>query len=181
MAVKERERLITAEELFEMGDIGPCELVKGVLVMQNPTGARHGYIVAKLARLLGNFAEERDLGVVLGPGVGLLVSRRPDTVRAPDLMFYRKGRLDPSSIPEGYLDVPPDLVVEVVSPSDSWSDVEAKVEEYLGMGVKAVWVVDPQRRAVTVLPERRTLKEGEALEGGEALPGLSIPVSTLFE
>lgn len=149
--------------------------------MQNPTGARHGHVISKLSRLIGNFAEERNLRLIIGPGAGLLVSQPPDTVRAPDLMFYPKERLDPSSIPRSYLQEPPDLVVEVVFPTDSRSDIEAKVEEHLNMGVKATWLLDPQRRAVTVLPQRRNLKEGDILEEGDVLPGFSIPVPALFE
>ncbi len=177
MAVREKLR---AEDLLRMGDIGPCELVRGELVMMSPAGGRHGLTVARIFRLLADFAESHDLGLVIGFETGVLISREPDTVRAPDVMFYRKGRLSPEEVPEGYLEVPPDLVVEVVSPSDSWSDLEAKVEEYLNAGVKAVWVADPQRKTVTIFPERRTLHEGDTLEGGEVLPGFSCPVKSFF-
>ncbi len=176
MAVK--TKLMTAEEFWELGDIGSAELVRGEVVMYSPTGGLHGLVEARLVSLLLQFVREHDLGVVMSGEAGVLLFREPDTVRAPDIMFFRKGKLE--EIPEGFIQTPPDLVIEIVSPNDRWSDLEGKVDDYLRAGVKVVWIVDPQRKTVLVLPERKTLREGDTLEGGEILPNFSLKVADIF-
>jgi Uma2 family endonuclease len=95
-------------------------------------------------------------------------------------MFYSKERLDPDEEIEGYLPIPPDLAVEVVSPGDSWTEVEETVEEFLTAGVKVVWVLDPKRKTVKVYPDEKTLRENDTLDGGGVLPGFVVPVWRLF-
>jgi len=141
--------LLTAEEFARRPDPGhPEELVQGRVVAMPPPGFQHGRVCAKAVRLLGNHAEDRDLGHVVSNDAGVITERGPDSVRGPDISFYRYERLPKEARPEGYPGVPPDLVLEVLSPDDRWPKVLAKVLEYLGAGVAVVGVIDPDRRTL---------------------------------
>jgi Uma2 family endonuclease len=113
---------------------------------------------------------------------GLLLGRDPDTVRAPDLAYYRENvRLE--EISPGLAKRLPDLVMEVLSPSDRLGMVMRKVQQYLRAGIAMVWVVDGESRNVTVYRagrEPRVLEQNEVLDGEEVLPGFTCPVSELF-
>ncbi len=175
-------RLITGEELLAMGDIGPCELIDGEIVPMSPTGGVHGWIESTLGRALGTFVEERDLGWVMGGEVGIYIRRNPDRVRGADVAFWSHERL-PEGPPPGFLDVAPELVVEVISPTDRWRDIREKIGEYFAIGVDRVWVVEPPTRSVLVYESpttQRQLGEGDILEGEGVLEGFSLPVARLF-
>jgi len=175
-------RLITGEELLAMGDIGPCELIDGEIIPMSPAGGVHGWIESTLGRALGTFVEERDLGWVMGGEVGIYTRRNPDRVRGVDVAFWSHERL-PEGPPPGFLDVAPELVVEVISPTDRWRDIREKIEEYFAIGVDRVWVVEPPTRSVLVYESpttQRQLGEGDLLEGEGVLEGFSLPVARLF-
>lgn len=175
-------RLITGEELLAMGDIGPCELIDGEVVPMSPTGGVHGRIEMRLGRWLDVFVDEHDLGWVLGGEVGIYTRRNPDRVRGADVAFWSHERL-PEGPPPGFLDVAPELVVEVVSPNDRWQDIREKIEEYFAIGVDRVWVVVPRTRSVLVYESPTTLrqfKEGDVLEGEGVLEGFTLPIARLF-
>lgn len=114
----------------------------------SPTGYRHGAVEAAIARQLGNCVEGRRLGTVMSGKVGIITQRNPDTVRGADVAYISNERLARAKA-EGYLDVAPELVVEVVSPSDRWSELNEKVNEYLACGVDEVWIVDPRTQRVS--------------------------------
>src|SRR5919197_537753 len=145
------QKLITAEEFFRMPqppDGSQQELVRGVIVTMPPPGGRHGVCCLKIGRRIGNFVEEKGLGTAACNDAGFISERDPDTVRGPDVSFWSRERLP--EVPEGYIPIAPDLIVEVVSPSDHFSRVQTKVREYLQRGVRMIWVVDPEDRGVTV-------------------------------
>jgi len=111
-----------------------------------------------------------------------VIARDPDTVRAPDVAYVAKERI-PETEPVGFFRGAPDLAVEVLSPNDPAGDVLAKVQDWLDAGCRAVWVVDPKTRSVTVYHSRRqitVLSESETLDGGDVLPGLRISLADLF-
>jgi Uma2 family endonuclease len=176
-------RLMTAEELAAMPDDGyRYELVDGELIRMSPTGFLHLQISGLLIALLGGHVRERGLGVVGGEG-GFVFRRGPDKVYAPDVVFVRAERLPPKEAWTGFLDIVPDLAVEVLSPSDTADHINDKVITYLETGVRLVWVVDPRRRTVTVYqPDltARVLREGNVLDGGEVLPEFRLPLAELF-
>lgn len=125
---------------------------------------------------------DRGLGKISMAETGFLVSRAPDTVRAPDLAFVSKARL-PTERVTGWGTVIPDLVVEVVSPSDRATEVREKVEDWLRAGVRLVWVVYPSVRTVDVYrpgSDVRVLGEADVLEGEDVVPGFSLPVRQIF-
>ena len=176
--------LATADELLRMPDDGfhKYELVEGRLITMTPAGSLHGRLVVRLTTALDNFVEEHDLGAVFAADTGFHIAHAPDTVRAPDISFVVKARLD-EGIPAGYWPGPPDLAVEVVSPSDSMAEVQSKAQEYLRKGVRLVWVVLPKKRAVAVYrPDTpsETLSERDVLDGGEVVPGFRYSLARLF-
>jgi len=172
---------ITAEELLDMAMDQPCELVEGQLRMMTPAGHWHAEIASRLVRLIGDHVERSDLGATYSGDPGFRLSRDPDTVLAPDGAFVSRERLPESQ--DGYYEGPPDLAVEVVSPNDRVRTVEDKAAAWLAAGARAVWVVWPNTRTVTVhRPGRkpRTLREEDTLTGEDVLPGFVCPVAKVF-
>ena len=176
-------KFITGEELLEMGDIGPCELIEGRIVPMSPAGARHGHIEVKVATILQNFVTAKDLGWVMTGEVGIFTKRGPDSVRGADVLFISKERL--AKIPDrGFLEVAPELVVEVRSADETKHDIQQKINEYLAIGVKWVWYFEPKTRNCSVHrlnKDVQKLAEKDVLIGEEILTGLDIKLSTLFD
>lgn len=179
-------RLMTADEFLMMPDDGRrYELVRGELVeLGPPPGFLHGDVAGNAFAILWNYVRPRGLGRVSAAETGFRISTDPDTVRAPDAAFVAAERLPDGELPSGYLPFAPDIVVEVVSPSDRQSDVEAKAQIWLDAGARLVWVVYPLSRTVRVhRPDTETvaLRDDQALDGATALPGFSVRVSALFD
>lgn len=173
---------LTGEELLAMGDIGPCELVDGRIVPMSPTGGEHGMLEFNLARHLGNFVADRKLRWVMVGEVGIYTRHNPDRVRGADVAFASRER-SPEKPSRGFLDIAPELVVEVMSPEDRWQHVRQKLEEYFIIGVCWVWIIEPDNRAVLVYrssTEMRKLSEGDTLVGKGVLEGFTLPVGSLF-
>ena len=184
MTTRLTDRLVTAEELFRLPNDGlRYELVNGELREMTPTGFGHGVIVVNVTLPLAQHVKTRGLGVVCGAETGFRIGSNPDTVRAPDVAFVGRDRLPPSGLPAGYWQGAPDLAVEVLSPSDTVFEVDAKVTAWLEAGTRAVWVVNPQRRVVTIHragEAPRTLSEGETLTGDDVVAGFQMPVAEIF-
>ncbi len=174
--------ITTADQLLEAQHIGRCELIRGEFFKLIPPGADHGRIAINLTRPLSNFVHDHKLGTVFAAETGFWLARDPDTVRAPDLAFVRADR---AVVPRrGYFAGPPDLAVEVLSPSDRPGYVREKTAEWLEAGTLAVWNVDPEDRTVTVHEtgaEPVQLVMGDVLTGGTVLPGFSVPVTEIFD
>lgn len=180
----ETERLYTADELLEISarDDNRYELLHGRLRIMAPAGDEHGFLAASLNARIFLFAEEHKLGYVFAAETGFYLSRNPDLVRAPDLAFVRSERIV-GKLSGKYFPGAPDLAVEVVSPNDIASEVQAKIQDWLTHGTRLVWVVDPQTRTVTVYRPDGTanvLKAKDALNGEEVLPGFAFPLAKLF-
>jgi Uma2 family endonuclease len=177
-------KLLTAEDLWNMPDHGGHhELVNGELTPMSPTSGEHGVRTFNIAALLGAFIRANDLGVGLGAETGFIISRDPDTIRAPDCAFVHKNRIPASGVPKKYWPGAPDLAVEVLSPSDSASEVLEKIDEWLTAGTRLVWVIDPERKVVSVhAPNRLTQKFRltDHLSGEDVLPGLTLSVAEIF-
>jgi Uma2 family endonuclease len=174
--------LITGEELQAMGDIGPCELIDGRIVPMSPTGGRHGVVESRLGSALSFFVQQHNLGWVLTGEVGIYIWRNPDRVRGADIVFLSRERW-PEGPPEGFLEGTPDLVVEIMSPNDRWQEVRQKIAEYFSIGVRWVWIVEPENRAVLVLrssTDFQQLGAEEMLVGEGTLEGFTLPVANLF-
>ena len=177
-------RPMTADELLAMPDDGMCyELVRGELLMSPPPGSEHGEIGMNLSAPLHQHVKSNHLGVVFAAETGFKLESDPDTVRAPDIAFVRKDRIEQAGRIPGYHSGAPDLVVEVLSPSDTVGKVEAKVAQWLQAGARLVWVVSPKLHTVTVyrsLTDIVTLTEKDNLDGGDVVPGFQIKVAEIF-
>lgn len=177
------QKLMTAEELFDMPDDGmDHELVRGELRTMPSPGFRHEETAAILILRFGPFVIEHELGRIVG-GPGFRLERSPDTVRAPDFAFIAAGRIPDDVSPAGYLDFAPDLVVEVVSPSDRATDVQEKVEQWLQADARMVLLLYPATRSMAVYrspSDIRLLGRDDVFDGGDVLPGFSCRVSDLF-
>ncbi len=152
--------------------------------MMNVPYPRHGQVCARTAILVGQFAMDRDLGHVLTNDSGVITERDPDTVRGADVAFYRYERLARGPLPQGYLPVVPDVVFEVLSPSDRSSELLDKAADFLRAGLGAVCLLDPESETATVLTERgptRQLGRGERLELRPWLADFSVEVRRFFE
>lgn len=173
-------QLMTAEELMQLDGPNRHELIKGELLTMSPSGAEHGAVTIKISLLLGNHVLDNDLGTVFAAETGFKLESRPDTVLAPDLSFIARERL--GSISASYYSGPPDLAVEVLSPSDRPSNVERKASLWLSLGAQSVWLVHPQRRTVEVVRasgERKVFHEKDELVD-DTVPGFRVPVSEIF-
>ncbi|HYN87752.1 MAG TPA: Uma2 family endonuclease [Ardenticatenaceae bacterium] len=175
-------KLITGEELLAMGDIGPCELIDGEIVRMSPTGGRHAVVELRFGRRLASFVEDRGIGWVATGEVGIYTRRNPDRVRGADIACWSKEQL-PDGLPEGFLEVAPFLIVEIMSPSDRWLDVREKLQEYFAIGVEQLWIVERENRTVLIYhspTEMRQLGGEDILVGDGLLEGFSLPLASMF-
>ena len=176
-------RLVTADELLQLSkDEFYGELIRGELCEEMPPGFRHEKIVAKLIVLLSLFVEARGLGTVTGCS-GVWTERDPDTVRAPDVQFYSAERLPLDDQSIGYIEIAPDLVVEVRSPNDTLAKLRDKANMWLDVGVRIVWVVIPEQRIVELYRpghEPMTLMGNDQLDGSDVLPGFNCSLDAIF-
>ncbi len=179
------ETYLTAEDLFNLpADNMRHELVKGELITMPPSSGEHGLRTFNIAALLGPFIKRNNLGVGLGAETGFLITRNPDTVRAPDCAFVRTERMPAENMRKKFWPLAPDLAVEVLSPSESASEVLEKIDEWLAAGTRLVWVVDPEKKNVRVYAPNRqpqVLHLKDRLSGEDVLPGLSVDVAEIFQ
>ncbi len=178
------QTLMTADELLEMphGDFR-YELIAGELIKMSPTGGMHGIITMRLGGAVYNHVEGNNHGYVFGAETGFKLASNPDTVRAADVAFVSHARMPKDADINKFLPIAPDLVVEVISPSDTLYEVEEKIAAWLEAGALAVWVANPKRRTATAhRPHRppQVLTEADALEEDEILRGFSYPLAKLF-
>ncbi|HTL31439.1 MAG TPA: Uma2 family endonuclease [Tepidisphaeraceae bacterium] len=174
-------KLITADELLKMGDIGRCELIYGELVMMSPAGAEHGIIANRLAHFVTSFVDEHELGAVFTAETGFKLDR--DLVRAPDVSFVRSHRI-PKKIPRGFFEGPPDLAIEVISPDDTKREMLNKKDAWLAHGAISVWIVDPRTHTIAVhhIGEKPVIfKATEELTDERALPSFVLPIARVFK
>ena len=177
------ETLVTGEDLLAMGDIGPSELVEGRIVRMSPTGGKHAIYELNFAEQLKAFVKQYRLGKVMVGEVGIYTHRNPDTVRAADVAFISSARYSQWK-QTGFVDIAPELVVEMLSPDDRMSDMMRKLREYFSIGVKLVVVADPETKTVYTyrsLTDVREFGEADTLSGDDVLPGFSVPVADVFE
>jgi Uma2 family endonuclease len=176
------ERLMTVEDLENLPDDSyRHELVCGHLIAEPLPSHWHDRTRRRLERILEQFVEARGLGEVFGEA-GYVLARNPDTARGPDISFVSRERLSDFD-DRHFFSGAPDLAIEILSPSNRRGEMHAKVADYLAAGTRLVWVVDPERKTVTtyrtlLAPVR--LEVPAILEGDDVLPGLSVPLETVF-
>ena len=178
------KRVMSAAE-FERAYLGKrAELWRGEVREYMPADWQHGRTSATIGAAIGLHSQQHALGEAFAAGTGFIV-RTPagESVLAPDTAFIRKERLSPDLPDEGFCPIAPDLVVEVLSPSESLATAQEKAREWLAGGATLVWLIDPKRRVVEVWRREglmRTLGDDETLSGEEVLPGFAFPVRELW-
>jgi len=176
--------ITSAAQLLATADDGNRrELVKGVLIVMSPAGGEHGRIASRILIRLGTHVEANNLGATFAAETGFLIETDPDTVRAPDAAFVSHEKMSTVDDTPAYLPLAPDLVVEVLSPSDTSSDVEAKVEQWLDAGSLIVLVADPKNETLRVYrskSEIQVLHSGEVFSSGEVCKNWQLAVEDIF-
>ena len=159
------------------------ELVRGRILVKPVPGLQSGAATASIGFLLAFHLQEWDVGRVVGR-CGVITTRDPDSVRGPPVSFYSYERVPKLPAVIGWAPVPPDLCIEIKSPSNSVPELHDKAREYPAAGVRMVWIADPAHRTLTVITdalEARTYEAAATLNGGDVLPGFTCVVSELFE
>ena len=175
--------LLTADDLARLQPPDKrTELVRGVMVVREPAGFRHGDVAMAIAARMHMFVSQRDLGRVLAAETGFKLFTNPDTVRAPDVAFVRHDRI-PDPPPRGFAPFAPDLAVEVLSPDDRPGEVLEKVADWLNAGTRLIWEINPERRAARAYRADGTvsvLTDADSLDGEDVLPGFTCTLREIL-
>ena len=176
-------RNITAGELPFIPAEWRNELVRGEVRPLTPPGFRHGVIATRLTNLIGPFVHAHALGMYVGSQVGFWIERGPDTVRGPHGAFVAKARLGSIDLDAPYVDGPPELAFEIVTPNDKLEAVREKAQMWLDTGAAMAVVLHPERRTALIFTRSgaHAVPEDGVLEFGSVIPGLTIPLAKLFD
>lgn len=173
----------TERDVLEAGarDQRIYELVDGTLV-EKAMGYRESVLALFLAGLLNEFVRARNLGLISGPDG--TVRLFPTIVRIPDVAYASWARIPGGRMPDKAIpDLIPDLAIEILSETNTSAEMNRKRQDYFEAGVRLAWFVDPRSRTVSVFTgpaEAVVLQTGAILDGGDVLPGFSLPLETLF-
>jgi Uma2 family endonuclease len=177
-------RIFTIDDLMNLPDDGyEYELREGELVQMPPCSNESSEVGLTIAAALKVFVKQHSLGLVSGADGGYTLQRTRPTVLAPEAAFVSRDRVPPREKRRRYLELAPDLVAEVISPSDRAGEVHQKVMLWLSHGVRILWLVDPVKETVTVYrPDRGPilLHIGDVLDGDDVIPGFTLPVADIF-
>ncbi len=177
-------RRISIEELEKHGGPeGRWELINGELIEMPPDSELHGAVDSTFHIHLGSYVLAKKLGLLYISETCYVISEDPPTVRKPDVSFIRTGRLPANRNQDGFIRAAPDLVAEVISPSDRMAEVLTKVGMWLAFGVPMVFLIAPIARTLTVFrPDRepRTLGIEQTFDGEDIVPGFTLPVRAIF-
>jgi len=178
-------QLTTAEQLLAMPSSEMRrELVRGEVREMAPSSSEHGRITVKFTWPLAQFVDANRLGSVFAAETGFQLARNPDTVRAADVAFVGNERLVAAGATRGFFPGAPDLAVEVISPSDRYTEVEEKVAEWLAAGTQAVVIVNPRNRTLKVHRQGNNVavySEQDEFADDVVVPGFRLKVKRLFE
>lgn len=177
------EKTYTPQDLLSMPDGKDFELVDGQLV-ERKMSQLSSWVGGRLYREVDGYVDENSLGWAWHADLGFdCFPQYPGSVRRPDVAFIRIERMPEGPSSEGYAHIPPDLAAEVISPNDLWHVVMSKVEEYLGAGVKLLWIIDPELRLAVIFRADgsiRRIRERDELSGEDVIPGFRCPLASIF-
>jgi len=185
MATAAQPKLMTAEEFMaaDLGE-GTFELVRGEVIEVPPPMPEHGRVCGNAFFVLETYGRQSGRGYGLTNETAVLTERGPDTVRGANVAFYSHARWPRSEVGKTVPPVPPDVAVEVYSPSNRRGAMSQKVTEYLVVGTLMVWVIYPASRSVAIYRSDDepplVLGEGDVIENLAELPGFRCAVSDLF-
>jgi len=170
---------MTADELLQLSKgEWRYELVEGELRKMFLSGARHGRVAAEIVSSLMAQMKRQQTGAIYSSDTGFRISRQPDTVLAPDAAFVRSERVTDTA---GFFDGPPDAAFEVVSPGDTYTEIEEKTLAWLRAGTKVVVVVDPRTKTARVHRTGSATNVEDVIEIEDVIPGWRLPLAELFE
>lgn len=177
--------LMTAEELMKLpnGEGFRYELINGELITMPASGSPHGRITMRLSVPLAQFIWDHELGEVFAAESGFQLTFNPDTVLAPDFSFFARQRWEEIGEHKGFTPGAPDIVVEVLSPDDRRSKVNAKISLWLVGGAKQVWIVNPKTSTVTIHrspSDSITFSGSDELQADDILPGFRLSLDRIF-
>lgn len=174
--------LMTGEELYELGDSQRSELIEGKIKIMSPSGFLHGNIELNVGSTLKAFVSRNKLDHVMVGEVGVYIQRNPDTVRGADVLYISRQRMAQVTS-DSYLDIAPELIVEVLSSNDYWSEINRKLVDYFSINVDRIWIVDPSSQSVHIyksLTDITILEQEDSILDEEILPGFECKVSDFF-
>ncbi len=175
---------LTLDEFLTRHGGDYTELIDGIVVPLVRAGALCGFVGGRLINVFGGFVIERNLGVGCSHDTFVLIRKEPPRVRGADFCFWKHEAIPPSGMPEGVLESPPELCVEMRSPTYDWPYIFGKVADYLVAGVKVVVVLDPFTKTASAyrpdLPPE-TYAPTDTLTLPDILPGFSLPVARFFD
>jgi Uma2 family endonuclease len=175
----------TDEAFMALPDDGQhYEIVNGELLNMGNSGAKHGYIAIILSSALFAIVMAQKLGALFDSSTAFKMKN--GNKRSPDISFFAKERLQElDDLPTGFLDGPPDLVIEILSPTNTIEEIDSKLVEYFENGARLVWVINPNQHHVLVYRSAqepdRLLKSADSLDGEDVIPGFTLPVADLFQ
>jgi Uma2 family endonuclease len=183
MIVKAVPPRMTPEQFEELSDSQGLELIDGVVKEKN-MGSENGVIQTLISHHLNLVVLPGKLGWVLDTeGMYQCFPARPKRVRKPDISFIRRDRLPGGRVPVGICRFRPDLAVEVVSPNDTYEEVEEKLADYFDAGIPLIWVFTPKTRTVLVYladGTARRLRDSDDLTADPVIPGFRVRIGELF-
>jgi Uma2 family endonuclease len=175
--------VIEPEDLLRMPDGDRYELIDG-RPQEKPVGAKSDEIGGLVVTQFNLFIRPKKLGRAYPSQTGFqCFPTEPKLVRMPDASFVSAGRLPDDGSPDGYIKVAPDIAVEVVSPNETYEEVETKVAEYRSAGVKLIWIISPKSKTALIRRADGTcaeVAETGTLSGEDVLPGFTCAVAELF-
>jgi Uma2 family endonuclease len=176
------KKLLTAEEFAQLPGHEDAELIDGEVTEVMPPNPIHGGIAAEITMHLKLWARQNQAGMV-GVEGGFIVRRNPDRVRGPDVWFIQADRV-PEPKPEGFWAIAPNLVVEIISSSDTVEVLKEKLEDYFAAGTQLIWLIYPRFKQVEAhTPDgiMRIFRVDDLLEAKELIPGFQCVINELLE
>ena len=150
----------------------------------SPAGGRHGRIAQRIALLIGMHVAENRLGVLYAAETGFKIAASPDTVVAADVAYIQASRFEQIEDESRYLSIPPDLIVEVMSPNDSFARTECKILRWLDAGCRLALLVDPESETVHAYRSRlniQLISGSETLDCNDVIPNFRVSVCGFFK
>jgi Uma2 family endonuclease len=175
-------KLVTADDVWQMGEDAHVEVIRGELREVAAAGGRHGEVGGQFGGHLWIYGEHGRKGRVYTSETGLVIEQTPTLLLVPDLVYFKVEHLPGGKAPIWFFEIPPDAVLEVLSPSQRFSELVEKAVAYLKFGVPLVWAANPDEKTITAFFQShvRVFRSGDVLDGGDVLPGFSVPVDDLF-
>ncbi|MBX9579555.1 MAG: Uma2 family endonuclease [Gemmataceae bacterium] len=179
-------KLMTVDEYWEFVDRPEnhdrmFELRRGRVVEMPRPKKPHGIVCTRIGTQLQNYADRVGRGYVLSNDTGVVLEEEPGTVVGPDVAYCVDAN-EYDEVEPRWVETPPVLAVEVLSPTNKTTEMNEKVADYLRAGVRVVWLADPETKTLTVYrPDRSlvVLKPGDDLTADE-LPGFACKVGDFF-